>query len=760
MFVIFSTYNKIVNVFLNNKLFVHRLFISLLILYATICSFYQSDQIWAQGDLRPPFLSIDSDLVGMDLWSDNNGGEPNYFAATVIRWVAWQIGMRLELPIGVLQGLEQAVSTTLAFVGTYLLSGTLGMGRDGRLVAAAYFTWNPDWLINPHPAVVWSKALLPLWITVSLKFLYYNTIDDTVNTGNLPYLALAIIIFPVWLSFVSVNSPQFLILFFALFLTLMYSARSRLDSATWLYHKFFPFFFAHFLVSVFFIIYIFLIIILPILNLTTQIAAVIDPKTWSWVSAKSSIINTFLVGQSYWAWNTDYFTVSYYLDHPIVRLLQIFPLSLFFVIFSRQFKSHVFLLSIFITLIFISKGLHYPADAVNLFLYDHIFFMFLLREPVTKLSIFLTYIFSYIYGLCADRLVGQRRLEKNRWTTIYYYAGLLLLITPGIIATLPPIRESPTPLLPSKRITIPHYWFDLKEDYLPSSQSFRIMILPRPEYYQIPYTWGYYGAEFLVDIFLLRGMIPGPYSYFIFNSTVQETMAPLPGLTPDNTPAHHPELVARALDAMAVDRVLVDRAVVARDKPLGSAPVGSIAAEPSHDILVAAGWNLERTYGLVDVYGRAQGTAPPIASVYSEGATHAVLGRPFPTRSFMTTPSVTTKSPGTLTTHIGWFPGWGVASTCRQSTSRNTSCRIFGLEWLGFAEPSPEGFIRFDLPALDDASVFLVWMPGVAWYASLAISGLTFTGAIGYLGWRGCVWIRQRYESIHGTSVVTSLHHQ
>lgn len=746
--------------FLSNMLFLRRLFIVFFLLYIIFSSFYHSDQIWAQGDLRPPFLSLDNDLRGIDLWSDNNGGEPNYWAATVIRWVAWQIGMRLTLPIGVLQGIEQALSTTLAFVGTYLLSGTFGMGGGGRLLAAAYFIWNPDWLINPHPAVIWSKALLPMWIMVSLNFLYDTDDYHTFNTRNLSYLAFAIVIFPVWLSLVSVNIPQFLTILFVLSTLFLYSVRSRINSAKWWCHKFLPFFLAHFLASIFFMLYALSTIIIPILSSTTQIRATTDYEQWAWVSGNSSIINIFLVGSSYWAWFPDYFGISSLLEYPPVRLVRILPIALFFIMCSRYFKSNVFVLFFVIILILISKGFHSPAKIFNFFLNKFIFFMFIIREPVTKLSVFLTYSFSYLIGFCADTLVNQVRLKKNRLLTLHYYIGLLLVIGPGIMATWPPIRDSPTQLLPSKRIDIPHYWFDLRKDFSDLPQDIRIMILPRPEFYQIPYTWGYYGAEFLVDIFLLRGMTPGPESYIEFNAKVRETMAPLPGLTPDNTPAHHPRFVARALDAMAVDRVLVDRAVVARDKPLGSAPVGSIAAEPSHDLLIGAGWKLERTYGLVDVYARAHGTAPPIASVYSEGATHAVFGRPFPTRSFMTAQSVTTKSPATLTTHIGWFPGWGVASTCRQRILLNISCRMFGIEWLGFAEPSPEGFIRFDLPALDDDTVFLVWIPGIAWYASLAISGLTFTGAIGYLGWRGCVWIRQRYESIHGTSQVTSLKHQ
>ena len=53
------------------------------------------------------------------------------------------------------------------------------------------------------------------------------------------------------------------------------------------------------------------------------------------------------------------------------------------------------------------------------------------------------------------------------------------------------------PVLPSTHVSVPAYWTAMASYLNGSAPPGNLLVLPEDDFYQMPYTWGYYGADAL-----------------------------------------------------------------------------------------------------------------------------------------------------------------------------------------------------------------------------------------------------------------------
>ncbi len=63
------------------------------------------------------------------------------------------------------------------------------------------------------------------------------------------------------------------------------------------------------------------------------------------------------------------------------------------------------------------------------------------------------------------------------------------------------------PLLPSTHVSVPAYWTAMASYLNGSAPSGNLLVLPDDDFYQMPYTWGYYGADGFIKDLIARNVV-------------------------------------------------------------------------------------------------------------------------------------------------------------------------------------------------------------------------------------------------------------
>jgi arabinofuranan 3-O-arabinosyltransferase len=251
-------------------------------------------------------------------------------------------------------------------------------------------------------------------------------------------------------------------------------------------------------------------------------AAQTDVSDWAWTHARNSLANVTTMS-GHWGWNNpEYFPYAAELDALPWGLMK-FGLPAAALIAPlvagkgrRLLASVLFIATLF--LIFLSKGLHEPLSSANLWLYQNVPGMWLLREPSSKLGFVMVFLYSLLFSLAIQ---GAWRLWKKKGTIIsqislglILVAGLVTLIFPHPLWT-GKVIPTERPLLPSARVQIPQEWSDIAAEINRSTTPGKVLVLPTNDYYQIPTTWGYYGLDVVPRWLLARATIQFfPEGYF------------------------------------------------------------------------------------------------------------------------------------------------------------------------------------------------------------------------------------------------------
>jgi arabinofuranan 3-O-arabinosyltransferase len=350
------------------------------------------------------------------------------------------------------------------------------------------------------------------------------------------------------------------------------------------------------------------------------ITAQTDVQAWAWTQARDSIPNVLTLSGK-WGWRyPEYFPYASTLDRGAWASLKfgLPALALLAFPFAPPGRRRIpaTFIGLVVVLTFLSKGLHPPFSGANLFLYDHVPGFWLFREPLSKFGPALVLCYVLLIGIALNGVakmgheVADYAGRTARGVTTAIAIGVLIYPAPlwsGEV--IPDVR----PLFPSEHVQVPEAWQRLAAFVNDSPAPGKSLVLPLDDYYQMPTTWGYYGADSIPRSLLTRPTIqplPGGYygelpGYSGLVESVETALA-------EGDVAALPPLLRALNVSFVIVRDDLDQAFASRPMP---------DPTPIENTLVSApGLDLAGDFGVAHLY-QVEGSLAPVSAVGS-----AVLG--------------------------------------------------------------------------------------------------------------------------------------
>jgi len=240
---------------------------------------------------------------------------------------------------------------------------------------------------------------------------------------------------------------------------------------------------------------------------------------WRWVDARATLLNLVSM-QAFWAWpRAEYYPWARPYLHGFLHASLYFPafFALIGLLLSPYRKRTAALTAITLTCLFLAKGTQPPLGWLNAFLYSHMPGFWLFRDPQVEANIPL---YLCVFTLAAVGIDEVSRhlfvvLHRGRLRKFQHWnlAFLDFLMVAAMCASGWAIVSGS--FIPSKWllgkasmvIRLPSYWYGATAFLNKQTGDSRVLILPNDDYYQMPYTWGYYGADALAQALLHRPVV-------------------------------------------------------------------------------------------------------------------------------------------------------------------------------------------------------------------------------------------------------------
>ncbi len=245
-----------------------------------------------------------------------------------------------------------------------------------------------------------------------------------------------------------------------------------------------------------------------------QVSAVTNSADLSGVSARSSILNVFWLNPI-WAWGGFSFSRAY--NVPLLLITVFVPAILAFsALLNRAIPRRIVLpaTAIALLMLFLTTGQHDPWQNINLFIYHHVPLFWLFRDPDGKFPNIVLVLYAPLIGYQAAWLAEQAAafLRRGRFLAFGARAGVLSMIGLAFLISAFPLVTGAVVgrgyISPQKvGVALPPYWFDLANYLSRHDPHSRVLLLPNDDFYQMPYTWGYYGADNVASEYLPNGSI-------------------------------------------------------------------------------------------------------------------------------------------------------------------------------------------------------------------------------------------------------------
>ena len=128
------------------------------------------------------------------------------------------------------------------------------------------------------------------------------------------------------------------------------------------------------------------------------------------------------------------------------------------------------------------------------------------------------------------------------------------MLAPGFPLMTGAIAPDHRPVLPSTRVSVPAYWTAMASYLNRSAPPGNLLVLPEDDFYQMPYTWGYYGADgFITDLIERNVVDPVAQGY----SAASQELTGAVSLVQQGLLAHDWPSVQRTLAAIGTPLLLV-----------------------------------------------------------------------------------------------------------------------------------------------------------------------------------------------------------
>ena len=116
-------------------------------------------------------------------------------------------------------------------------------------------------------------------------------------------------------------------------------------------------------------------------------------------------------------------------------------------------------------------------------------------------------------------VLGILAIRNSLFLSFFLVLILVFIIVISFVASVFPIFESnilfeKTKSLPfSEYVQIPSYWYQASNYINNVPGNFRVLQTPGDDFYQIPYTWGYYGSDAIAASLITNPVVQNTVSY-------------------------------------------------------------------------------------------------------------------------------------------------------------------------------------------------------------------------------------------------------
>ena len=177
---------------------------------------------------------------------------------------------------------------------------------------------------------------------------------------------------------------------------------------------------------------------------------------------------------------------------------------------SSKSRFNAYIMACILIFIFLATGLHDPiAQLVNSQLYQHIPLMSMFREPASKFTLLAIPFLALLIGYVADKIADIKLNVSPKKLKLVKIFVLLFLASSFLVSSLPIFTPSSLGgfVGTSSYIQIPQYWFQASNWINNQSGDWKILLTPLNDFYQMNYSWGYYGSDQLLERFFEKPIV-------------------------------------------------------------------------------------------------------------------------------------------------------------------------------------------------------------------------------------------------------------
>ncbi|MCW3995882.1 MAG: alpha-(1-_3)-arabinofuranosyltransferase family protein [Candidatus Bathyarchaeota archaeon] len=462
----------------------------------------QPGYIISNGDNIPPSLNADKTFSSStNMWSPDYLGyaspNPSYLLNTYFAAVLSEFGVS----VSVIQILIQVLLYMGAGFCMYFFSKTIYPERKLAPIFASLFYMLNFFVLSSRFNIgfAWTYTFLPLILALFVRIVdaTYRQDKRLANINTVLFALFSVLA----LSVASISPANIALFLFALSaFAIYYIIKYRKQIA--------PFLFAvgktiavTIPVNVWWIY--------PMLNTFIFSPTALNPDVnivaWSWTHSRSSFLNLFWFN-GVWGWLPEYVPYIKFYSNPIVIVLTFVPflaagLALLFK--SNKSRLNAYLMLTILVFIFLAKGLHEPlGDGL---LYEKIPLFNMFREPASKFTLLVIPFVALLIGYLADSIANLKLNIKPKVFKAAKATILLFLVTAFVVSSFPifmgsHFADTKTEQLPySSYVQIPQYWYQATEWINNQPGDWKILLTPLNDFYEMPYEWGYYGTDQLLE---------------------------------------------------------------------------------------------------------------------------------------------------------------------------------------------------------------------------------------------------------------------
>lgn len=433
-------------------------------------------------------------------------------------WTPW---LTVVLGLKTLSGLHNAQVVTIwlaleaGWLGLYLLARTFGISQIGAFFAATLYTLNP-----------WNQLFAGLnyplnWLTATAPWIAYFILVGArrPEKRGRTLLALAAFSFAV-LPVLGANPALVILISVCAVLTFLLGALYMRPTAFWQYAQW-----CATAAAVSFVASLWWLYVIVLQFLGNQVVATASAQDWTFVVSRSSLLNNMRLN-AIWGWaHPEYFPYAKGYDSNILEyssgylMLVAAALALYFSRTKRKRRVAKYCLGVSLVAFFISKGLHSPLVGLNAAFY-HLPLSALFRESTSKTPVIALLFLSPLLGSVLDAVSVYS--QEKFWPKLAAPAVASVAI---LTAAFPMVTGSQfhgytlnfhrnVPGLPSQYVALPNYWQRATSYLNELKADGAVLVLPAESYYQVDYSWGLYGADYLPTWSIHRDiLIPGLEGY-------------------------------------------------------------------------------------------------------------------------------------------------------------------------------------------------------------------------------------------------------